>query len=117
MLMVHAHHGQVLLERRPASGIWGGLWSFPECPAGRTPEVWFQEQFGLKIESGVPWDALVHGFTHLELVIQPVPAKLVGPAVVVDCLDRLWYKLGSPLGRGVASPIWRLLERLEDHTS
>ena len=24
-------NGQVLLERRPPSGIWGGLWSFPEA--------------------------------------------------------------------------------------
>src|SRR5574341_1248690 len=27
---VYRHDGSVLLERRPSSGIWGGLWCFPE---------------------------------------------------------------------------------------
>ena len=30
----------VFLERRPAAGIWGGLWTFPECPAQTDPIQW-----------------------------------------------------------------------------
>src|SRR6185295_6010231 len=29
--LVLRHAGQILLERRPSPGIWGGLWSFPEA--------------------------------------------------------------------------------------
>ena len=115
MVMARDHRGRVLLERRPAAGIWGGLWSFPECPAGRPPERWFQEQFGLEIKSGVPWDPVQHGFTHLELEIRPLPAQLVGTAIIVESLDHVWYKPGSSLGRGVAAPVRRLLEQLQDH--
>ena len=115
MVMARDHRGRVLLERRPAAGIWGGLWSFPECPAGRPPERWFQEQLGLKIKIGVPWDSVLHGFTHLELEIRPVPANLVGTTTIVESLDRVWYKPGSSLGRGVAAPVRRLLEQLQDH--
>ena len=115
MVMARDHLGRVLLERRPATGIWGGLWSFPECPAGRSPERWFREQFGLEIKSGAPWDSVPHGFTHLELEIRPLPAKLVGTAIIVESLDRVWYKPGSSLGRGVAAPVRRLLEQLQDH--
>jgi A/G-specific adenine glycosylase len=32
--LVLQHQGAVLLERRPSPGIWGGLWVFPEGPAG-----------------------------------------------------------------------------------
>ena len=31
MLIVHDPAGRVLLERRPPSGVWGSLWSLPEC--------------------------------------------------------------------------------------
>jgi A/G-specific adenine glycosylase len=115
MVMARDHLGRVLLERRPAAGIWGGLWSFPECPARQSPERWFQKQFGLEIKSDAPWDSVSHGFTHLKLEIRPLPAKLVGTAIIVESLDRVWYKPGSSLGRGVAAPVQRLLERLQEH--
>jgi A/G-specific adenine glycosylase len=34
MLLLRTMDGEVLLERRPPAGIWGGLWSFPECTVG-----------------------------------------------------------------------------------
>ena len=115
MVMLFDHKGQVLLERRPATGIWGGLWGFPVCPTGWLPQDWIRKQFGLEIVSGVPWLPVHHEFTHLELEIHPVPAKLTKPAQVVESLDHVWYKPGLPLKRGVAAPILRLLQQLEDY--
>ncbi len=49
---------EVLLEKRPSSGIWGGLWSLPEsevCP-----------------ENAQLLPKLTHSFTHFKLHIQPV---------------------------------------------
>src|SRR5690606_10013081 len=36
MLMLH-HARRVLLEKRPAPGIWGGLWCFPEADLDEDP--------------------------------------------------------------------------------
>ena len=33
-----------LLERRPPAGVWGGLWSFPECPPEVPVEEWCQQR-------------------------------------------------------------------------
>src|SRR5687768_14950647 len=33
---VYLNAGRVLLQRRPSSGIWGGLWCFPEKPVVKT---------------------------------------------------------------------------------
>ena len=38
-LILRDSHGRVLLERRPPSGVWGGLWSFPECAAEADAEA------------------------------------------------------------------------------
>ena len=32
-MLVLTRAGEVLLEKRPAPGIWGGLWCFPEARA------------------------------------------------------------------------------------
>ena len=33
-MLVVLSRGEVLLEKRPPTGIWGGLWSLPEAPVG-----------------------------------------------------------------------------------
>ena len=50
---------EVLLERRPSPGIWGGLWCFPERLKGCARAV----------ASCAP---IEHGFTHFRLRIQPL---------------------------------------------
>ena len=58
--------GCVLLEQRPAKGIWGGLWSFPECPAEETTAAFCRRYLGTAVTIDQPWPALRHGFTHFE---------------------------------------------------
>ena len=53
--------GAVLLERRPAPGIWGGLWCFPGADAG--------QRAGAAPRRLEP---IEHGFTHFRLRIQPL---------------------------------------------
>ena len=36
--MLENHCGEVLLQRRPPVGIWGGLWSMPEADSIEIPE-------------------------------------------------------------------------------
>ena len=96
----------LLLQKRPASGLWGGLWSFPESPievAGdgsdgvrhdggadeatrlAKPEYGLAavlEQVGLgSPASGLPRNveplpAFTHQFTHFRLAIQPMLVRL-----------------------------------------
>ena len=39
--------GEVLLQRRPPVGIWGGLWSFPEVPADEDARQWCRTKLSL----------------------------------------------------------------------
>src|SRR5690606_19786555 len=40
VLVVQDEHGRVLLERRPASGVWGGLYSLPELGEAQSAHEW-----------------------------------------------------------------------------
>jgi len=113
MIMVRDHLGRVLLHKRPAIGIWAGLWSFPECPDGASPESWIHEKFGLQVKCDEPWEVIHHGLSHLKLEIRPLPAKLIGTALIMKSC--VWYKPGTLLGRGLAAPVHRLLKQLQDY--
>lgn len=114
MLLLRAANGEVLLERRPPVGIWGGLWSLPECPPEMDIAHWCRERLGLEVAVGAPWPVLRHGFSHFHLDITPVPLTVLGGSggVVMEGERFVWYNSRHLEGRGVAAPVRRLLAAL-----
>ena len=104
----------VLLERRPAAGIWGGLWSFPELPEGEEAAAWCRQALGLGIGEVEPWAPVRHGFTHFELEIQPLHAvvRKNRAMALAEGPARVWHDTRTSEARGLAAPVQRLLERL-----
>jgi len=48
-MVIIKHHDEILLIKRPQSGIWGGLWSLPQYEnKSITPKAWVKKQFGLE---------------------------------------------------------------------
>jgi len=112
MLLLTDPDGAVLLERRPPHGIWGGLWCPPELGEASAAE-WAEGAIGAAIESGEPLARLRHGFTHFELEIEPVPARLAGGVPAVMEPGRwVWYNARSPARLGLAAVVGRLIATL-----
>lgn len=106
--------GEVLLERRPPMGLWGGLWSFPEIATEADCEAWCQRELGALPERLIRWPSLTHTFSHFRLKINPVQVLAQFPAnCVMEGGQRLWYNRTSPPG-GLATPVTKLLQRLGD---
>ena len=117
--------GRVLVERRPPSGIWGGLWSFPESSAEMDPAAaaaTAAQRHGLRLRSRsvAPLPPVEHGFTHYRLRATPL-------VVAVDpCADRVsdagaarWLEPDAAVGEGgievgLAAPVGAVLSRLEN---
>ncbi len=108
------HGDAVLLERRPPTGLWGGLWCFPQCDSRPEADRWLAEMAG----PDAVWRELPgvrHAFTHFRLEITPLLCSLPeNPARrVMDGGDRLWYNVRTPDAlRGLPAPVRRLLESL-----
>ncbi len=112
VLIIH-EAGTVLLERRPPTGIWGGLWSFPEWAGWATPEEWSQRNLGFGIVDPRPGPAVRHTFSHFHLEVTPVYASLRGSAMrVMEDAGRVWYKIGRPQPLGITALVKRLLPML-----
>ncbi len=113
MLLLRTVEGEVLLERRPPMGVWGGLWSFPECPSQVDVADWCRERLGLRVTVEPPWNALRHSFSHFHLDITPTPARVTGAdGAVMEGERFVWYNTRCPDDRGVAAPVRRLLAAL-----
>ena len=101
----------VFLERRPSSGIWGGLWSPPQFDDESAALEWCRRELGdLKSTEALP--TIEHGFTHFDLRLNPLRVRCTPSTGVRESDDRLWYSLGSPPKVGLPQPIHRLFERM-----
>ena len=112
MLLVHNGAGEILLEQRPPSGIWGGLWSLPECAMDRDTLEWLRGQYGLVAQSVVEKQSFRHTFTHFHLDIHPVETTVSGGALQVMEKSCLWYNPRKPEKLGMAAPVARILKQL-----
>ncbi|TQV77659.1 A/G-specific adenine glycosylase [Exilibacterium tricleocarpae] len=112
MLMLRNPGGELLLQRRPPQGIWGGLWSFPELPAEESPEDYCRDH-DLMLAERETWDSYRHTFSHFHLDITPVLLQLNRePDRIMAAGRSVWYNVRRPEALGLAAPVKRLLEQL-----
>ncbi|TCS35193.1 A/G-specific adenine glycosylase [Reinekea marinisedimentorum] len=114
MLMLQLADGRVLLEKRPASGIWGGLYSFREF-SDYDALLSHCEQHS-KVRTIDRWPVFRHTFSHYHLDITPVLATLNTASGNVQDGNALWF---SPLlandgeqAIGLPAPVSSLLAQL-----
>ncbi|MEH6605322.1 MAG: A/G-specific adenine glycosylase [Pseudomonadales bacterium] len=113
MLMVQNSSGEVLLEKRPNQGIWGGLWSLPEIEPGADPGLWVSDSLGGRCFEPLDWPELRHTFSHYHLDIVPTLVQLQKePTMVMEASCQVWYNVRQPQKLGLAAPVKRLLEQL-----
>jgi A/G-specific adenine glycosylase len=113
MLMIQDKAGNLLLEQRPSKGIWGGLWSLPECPMGEKPAAWCADRLGVRGWISAEWESRRHTFTHFHLDIVPVEIRTDNTGNRVMDGDRLvWYNTATPDTRGLSAPVTRLINEL-----
>ncbi len=112
MLALMNAEGALLLERRPPSGIWGGLWSLPEVATSEDMSTWL-EAAGLKAIDA-PHSALRfrHTFSHyhLDIDVQALTVEISNTAVL-EARERVWYNSGQLPG-GIAAPVTKILNNL-----
>lgn len=109
------HHDQVLLERRPGQGIWGGLLSLPELVAQSLPDAlaeagrWLAAYGGQAAEAE-PMAPLIHGFTHFELHLVPLRVRLAAPLQFAGDTTLQWQTLADAHAAALPAPVRKLLD-------
>lgn len=104
------------LQRRPARGIWAGLWAPPVLGEEEPLQSW--------LAANPSWDAewlpaVSHALTHRDLRLQPVLCRLPGePAAQapiapgVDAGQGAWWPPSGALALGLPAPVRAWLQNL-----
>lgn len=112
-VVVRRPDGCVLLERRPTVGVWGGLWSFPECSSEKDAKDWCLRRFGQRPAVSLRLPLKRHRFSHFHLEISPIVLDIAAPQRCVMEVDSvLWYKGGESKIGGLPAPVAGLLNGL-----
>jgi A/G-specific adenine glycosylase len=109
--LVLRHKGEILLERRPSIGLWGGLWTFPESGEGNISSF-CRKNFGCEITATRRLEPLEHGFTHFNLRIQPVMCDVGRITPRAEAAGRIWIGIADAKGAAVPSAVRKLLASL-----
>jgi len=103
---------EVLLEKRPQSGIWGGMWSLPELADGASVRAHCRTNYGCRIAAPQPLAPLAHGFTHFKLQIQPLLCRVEKLTLAAREPGQIWLSLEEAHSAAIPVPVRKLLERL-----
>jgi A/G-specific adenine glycosylase len=109
--LILRQQGQVLLERRPSAGLWGGLWTFPESDQADVA-AYCRRSFGCEIRRPKKLAPFEHGFTHFRLSIQPLLCDVTRSTARAESPGRLWIDLQAARGAAIPVPVRKLVEHL-----
>ena len=117
MLVLVNDNGEVLLEKRPPAGIWGGLWSLPEYHGEDDIDHWSRQYLHKGFEVISHWPVLRHTFSHFHLDIKPVHGRITAlNSCIMDDVHYVWYNPKDAGAYAMAAPVARLITHLA-HTT
>ena len=111
MVVALKNSGEVLLERRPERGIWGGLWCLPQFENEPDAVSFIGTALGADC-APQPLATIAHAFTHFDLAIRPLLVRGAAPEPRVGDEGALWYNIRTPARIGLPAPISALLSQL-----
>ena len=105
------HGNDILLEKRPGNGIWGGLWCPPQFDDEIAARDWFLRN-GMVALDGERLETFTHAFTHFKLHITPLKIELARKPLVAAQPGMLWLDVGEALGAAIPTPVRNILQGL-----
>jgi A/G-specific adenine glycosylase len=116
MLVLRDAEGRLLLERRPPTGVWAGLWSLPEAAdhasAHRRAAQYHRRANGASEFTPLP--PFVHGFSHYRLEVTPLALHVTPSARVADDPDQRWLRPFEAAQLGLPAPVRKLIASLAE---
>ena len=104
--------GTILLEKRPALGIWAGLWSLPEIDTAEDIARHCKARYSAHVVVGDELDPIEHGFTHYRLTMHPQRLAVHKWPLRAETPGLLWLTREDALAAALPAPIRKLLQRI-----
>lgn len=113
IMVIPKTNAQLLMEKRPPSGIWGGLWCFHEVTdIADIPE--FLKSMHLKEIERQQLDEFRHTFSHFHLDITPIVVECEKlPSTQINEKDaQQWYDMSKQSSVGLAASTVNIISKI-----
>jgi A/G-specific adenine glycosylase len=104
--------GEILFEKRPPLGIWGGLWSLPECALDDDVLATVHARFGAQVQLRDMLPSIAHGFTHFALTLHPQRVSAAHWPAHAEAPGMVWLTPADAHHAALPAPIKKLLRSL-----
>ena len=108
--------GEVLLEKRPPAGIWGGMWCLPEAVREAVLDIeiagYCLRKFGARVLGMERLPQIAHGFTHYKLDIFPIRLRVGKQDLHAAEPGLVWLPLEEARAAAIPAPVKRILALL-----
>jgi A/G-specific adenine glycosylase len=111
MLVLRRGH-DVLLEKRPPAGVWGGLWCFPEIASDDDPVRTSAERFGIAAVARHRLAPVEHAFTHFRLTITALCMDVERGQSAMHEAGSAWWPLRDAARAALPAPVRRIVQAL-----
>ncbi len=112
MMLVLRDGANTLLEKRAPTGIWGGLWSFPEISDAEEAARLCRARFGCEMLALTRLPVLRHSFTHYSLDIEPLVVQVRRTSALVQESGSIWLSLDDAKRAALPVPAKKILASL-----
>jgi len=108
-LIIRNNKGRYLMEKRPPTGIWGGLWSLPELAMDESVDKVIKENWQLSVTNFSDLPVFRHTFSHFHLDITPCEVHVTSSAQAVS--DGARYQWCADLSKlALATPVSSIMQ-------
>ena len=109
-LLLHTGNDLIYLEKRPSSGLWGGLWCLPSIDMSQSPANYVLETYFLRTEHPQTLMTMKHSFSHFHLHINAISMQIdIKPGIQATSLGR-WFSADELPSLGLAKPVSVILD-------
>ncbi len=112
LLVLMNQQEQLLLEKRPQTGIWGGLWSLPELASDESIVLHIEQRFSTQVSAVIPLSSFRHTFSHYHLDISPSQIQMAAANWIMEGDKYQWFSQQEALALGLPAPVRSILEKI-----
>ncbi|HAT8663335.1 A/G-specific adenine glycosylase [Legionella pneumophila] len=111
-LVLHNEQNQVYLEKRPPTGLWGGLWCLPSINNQTCPIEHIQLFYKLQGDSPKLITRFKHSFSHFHLEITALSIRIESTNNFISESREQWFTKETLPTLGLAKPTTLILSKL-----
>ncbi len=102
---------QILLQKRPATGIWSSLWSFPQYDNEVQVEQWLLNSAN-KYQLYKKGTSKTHQFSHFKMHYTEHYYSLEKMGVLAEGAEKNWFSIDQALQLALPAPIKKILNNI-----